>query len=64
MFSIIAKKHRTYMDADPDGSAGGWSAAQVQAAVPAFITQAQADEIIATQGHVGVFLTMAAPEGQ
>lgn len=62
MFSIIAKKHRTYMDADPDGSLGGWSAAQVQASVPAYITQAQADEIIATQGYVGVFLTAMAAE--
>jgi hypothetical protein len=55
MFSLVARQHRIWCDADPDGANGGWDAVKVQNAVTlGWITQAQADEIIATQGHVGV----------
>lgn len=63
LFDVIANRHRIWIDADPDGSAGGWSAEKVQTAVPRYITQAEADEIIATGGHIGVLTATAAPAG-
>lgn len=63
MFSTVARLHRTWCDADPQGSEGGWDATMVQQAADwGWISQPQADEIIATGGHVGNFQTMS--EGQ
>jgi hypothetical protein len=63
LYDQIAYNHRTWWDADPQGSAGGWDAAKVQAAVTkGYITQPEADEILATHGHTGAFQAAATTE--
>lgn len=62
-FDLIARMHRIYVDADPDGSNGGWSAEKVQQAVTlGWLTQEEADLIIETGGNVGVLRTAATAE--
>lgn len=60
MFSMVARNHRIWHDAVPQGSEGGFTPEQVQATVAwGWITQAEADGIIATGGHTGAFQTMS-----
>jgi hypothetical protein len=61
LYDTVAGKHKTWWDAVPQGSAGGWDAAKVQASVAkGYVTQPEADEIVATHGNTGAFATAAA----